>query len=151
MDKQYSFDYESYDSLSELNEQDMELVRRAKEACYTAYAPYSDFKVGAAARLASGRIVTGSNQENDVFPAGICAESNLMHHCMSNHKDDKVISMAVTSVPADKECYPCGICRQIISNAEDRQGTPIRVIMAGRDSATVIDTSKKLLPFVFKL
>lgn len=151
MEKKYSFDYESYGALSELNEQDRELALKAKEACFTAYAPYSDFNVGAAARLASGRIITGSNQESEVFPAGVCAERNLLFHWQSQYKDDPITALAIASVPDERECYPCGICRQVINDTENRQGLPIRVIMTGRDSAIVVDSSKKLLPFTFKL
>lgn len=151
MEKKYSFDYESYAGLSGLSAQDADLVRCARKACGTAYAPYSGFKVGAAVRLASGRVLTAGNQESEVFPAGMCAERSLLYYCMSNFGDDPVSAIAIASVPGEKECYPCGMCRQVMVDAEKRQGTPIRVIMSGKDSATVVDTSVKLLPFAFEL
>lgn len=151
MDKTYSFEYQHYRPLDSLPAEDRELVNAAREACASAYAPYSNFQVGAAARLKSGRVITGSNQESEVFPAGVCAERNLLFHYQAHYKDDPIVALAVTSIPGERECYPCGICRQVINDSENRQQTPVRIIMAGNDSATVIDSAKKLLPFTFKL
>ncbi|MCC8018789.1 MAG: cytidine deaminase [Rikenellaceae bacterium] len=151
MNEQYKFDYERYESLSALPEADRELADAAKEACGQAYAPYSGYRVGAAARLASGRVITGSNQESEVFPAGVCAERSLLFHHQAHYKDDPIEALAIASLPDERECYPCGICRQVINDSQNRQGNPIRVIMTGRDSATVIDTAEKLLPFTFRL
>lgn len=151
MDKKLSFDYEHFDSLKEMSEQDRILVEKAKQACDTAYAPYSDFHVGAAALLQSGAVITGSNQESEVFPAGICAERNLLFYHQAHHPQDHIIALAIASMPDKRECYPCGICRQVLNDVEKRQGTPIRVIMSGSDSATVIDSTRKLLPFLFEL
>ena len=58
----------------ELSEEDRKLITLAKNACNNSYVPYSNFAVGAAARLADGTIVTGTNQENAAYPSGICAE-----------------------------------------------------------------------------
>lgn len=151
MEQKFIFDYESYGALREMGAEDQELVQRAKEACETAYAPYSKFHVGAAARLRSGKIITGSNQESEVFPAGVCAERSLLYYHQAHHADDPIVALAIASMPDERECYPCGICRQVINDTQSRQGSPIRVIMSGRDSATAIDTAQKLLPFTFKL
>ncbi len=147
----YSFDYEHYASLQELSPDDRALVTEAQSALVRAYAPFSNFRVGAAARLKSGKILHGSNQESEVFPAGMCAERVLLFHWEDRHSDDPVESFAIASNPATRECYPCGQCRQVMLDAERRQGTPIRVIMASGDSATVVDSAEKLLPFTFKL
>ena len=69
----FKFTYDRYDSTDALPEDERQLILQAQEACKTAYAPYSEFNVGAAALLESGRTVIGSNQESEVFPAGICA------------------------------------------------------------------------------
>ena len=66
-------DYEEFGSASELNEDDRALLVKAREATRDAYAPYSNFHVGAAARLVNGEIVTGSKPGNASFPAGLCA------------------------------------------------------------------------------
>ena len=88
MEKQFRFDYEHYAALSELPEADRLLVSEAEQATARACAPYSKFRVGAAARLRSGRILHGSNIESEVFPAGLCAERTLLFHAAANHADD---------------------------------------------------------------
>lgn len=151
MEKKFSFDYKSYSRIEDMPEQERELVRTAREACGSAWAPYSNFRVGAAALLESGRILTGSNQESEVFPAGVCAERSLLFHHQAHDPGDAIVTLAIASVPGDRECYPCGICRQVINDTQKRQGKPIKVIMAGDNSASVIDSAEKLLPFTFQL
>lgn len=87
-----------------------------------AYAPYSKFRVGAAARLRSGKILCGSNQESEVFPAGMCAERSLLFHAGACHADDPIEALAIASEPSERECYPCGQCRQVLLDAERRPG-----------------------------
>lgn len=151
MKKKFVFEYSHYKHLSEMNSEDLEVTEKAKEVCKTAYAPYSKFQVGAAARLKSGKIITGSNQESGVFPAGVCAERNLLYHHQAHYKNDPIVTIAIASIPDEKECYPCGICRQVLNDSESRQGEPIKVIMSGHDSATVIESTRQLLPFTFEL
>ena len=151
MKREMKFDYESYDASHPLPEQDRQLVEAAKRATRDSYAPYSHFRVGAAARLASGRVVSGSNIESEVFPAGLCAERTLLFHAAANHADDPIESLAIASEPSERECYPCGQCRQVLVDTERRQGSPIRIIMSGSDTASVVDTAEKLLPFTFIL
>lgn len=151
MEKKFSFDYRHYNSLDSLPEADQELMERAKQACDTAFAPYSHFHVGAAALLSSGTVITGSNQESEVFPAGVCAERNLLFHAQAHYPGDPIMAIAIASAPNQRECYPCGICRQVLCDTEKRQGQPIRVIMSAADSATVVDSTRNLLPFLFEL
>ena len=151
MKKQLVFDYEHYASLAELPEADRALVREAERATATAHAPYSKFRVGAAARLRSGKILYGSNFESEVYPAGLCAERSLMFYAQANYADDPIEALAIASVPSERECYPCGQCRQVMVDVERRQGSPMRVIMSGNGSATAVDTAVRLLPFTFVL
>lgn len=151
MEKEHSIHYHHYDSLAELPDADRELVNAAKKARETAYAPSTGFRVGAAARLKSGRIMKASNQESIVGPVGVCAERNLLYHHQSNHFDDPIQAIAIASDPDSHECYPCGMCRQVLADSENRQKSPIRVIMAGHDSTTIVDTSLDLLPFHFEI
>ena len=108
MEKQFRFNYEHYASLEALPEADLRLVREAERATANAHAPYSEFRVGAAARLRSGLILRGSNIESEVYPAGLCAERTLMFHAGANHPDDPIEALAIASVPSERECYPCG-------------------------------------------
>ena len=143
--------YDSYPSLEELPAEDYALVKEAEEATKSANAPFSNFHVGAALRLKSGRTLHASNFESEVYPAGLCAERSLLFYVEANYGDDIIEALAIASNPSERECYPCGQCRQVIVDVERRQQSPIRVIMTGAGSATVVDTAEKLLPFTFKL
>lgn len=151
MEKTFRFDYTRYDSPAQMPEEDRQLIDQALRATEGAYAPYSHFRVGAAARLRSGRIVRGSNQESEVFPAGICAERSLLFHTLAEHPDDPIEALAIASSPSERECYPCGQCRQVLLDAERRQGSPMRIIMYGGGTATAVDSAELLLPFTFRL
>ena len=138
-------------SLDELAAADRQLVEAAFEATRQAYAPFSGFRVGAAARLRSGEIITAANCESEVFPSGLCAERSLLHYYATNYATDPIEALAIASNPSERECYPCGNCRQTIVDVEHRQGSPMRIIMWGNGTASVIDSAEKLLPFTFKL
>ena len=151
MKKTLDISYEHYASIAELEELDRSLVAEAEEATKTANAPYSNFHVGAAARLKSGRTLHASNFESEVYPAGLCAERSLLFYVEANYANDPIEALAIASVPSERECYPCGQCRQVIVDVERRQKSAIRVIMSGAGTATVVDSAEKLLPFTFKL
>lgn len=151
MEKQLVVHYESYAALAELPDADRALVEEAIEATSRAYAPYSHFSVGAAARLKSGRILHGSNSESEVFPAGLCAERSLLFYAQANYADDPIEAIAIASNPSERECYPCGQCRQVLVDVERRQQSPIRVIMFGGGTASVVRSTELLLPFTFVL
>ena len=151
MEKQFSFAYEHYTSREELSAEDRALVDEAVAATERAYAPYSHFQVGAAARLRSGRILTGSNSESEVFPAGLCAERSLLFYAQANYADDPIVRLAIASNPSERECYPCGQCRQVLVDVERRQKSPMRIIMYGGGSASVVKSAELLLPFTFIL
>ena len=149
--EKYSFDYRRYTAREVLPEQERLLCEKAGEACATSFSPYSNFKVGAAILFEDGEILVSSNQESEVFPSGICAERSLLYYVQANRRGKRITALAIASEPTDRECYPCGACRQVIVDTERRQNTPIRVIMCSAQSATVIDRAELLLPFTFKL
>ena len=151
METRFSFNYEHYTALAELPEADRKLVAEAERATANAHAPYSKFRVGAAARLRSGRILYGSNFESEVYPAGLCAERTLLFYAQANYADDPIEALAIASVPSERECYPCGQCRQVMVDVERRQGSPMRVVMSGNGSASVVESASLLLPFTFIL
>jgi cytidine deaminase len=138
-------------SIDELSPAEQEVVQVAFGATSKAYAPYSGFKVGAAIRLRSGKILTAANCESEVFPSGLCAERSLLYSYATNHAEDVIELMAIASDPSERECYPCGACRQVMLDAERRQQSPIRIIMAGGGTASVVESAEVLLPFTFKL
>lgn len=151
MKRTLDISYEHYATLADLDEGDRRLVEEAEKATTTANAPYSHFHVGAAVRLKSGRTLHASNFESEVYPAGLCAERSLLFYVEANYANDPIEALAIASNPSERECYPCGQCRQVIVDVERRQKSPIRVIMTGAGSATVVDSAEKLLPFTFKL
>ena len=151
MKRTLDISYEHYSSIGDLPECDRQLVAEAEEATATANARYSQFRVGAAVRLRSGRTLHASNFESEVYPAGLCAERSLLFYVEANYGDDPIEALAIASNPSERECYPCGQCRQVIVDVERRQSSPIRVIMSGAGTATVVDSAEKLLPFTFKL
>jgi cytidine deaminase len=85
---------------------DQELLARATEAAVGAYAPYSNFEVGAAVLLRDGRVITGVNVENASYPLGMCAERNALARAVAEGaRPGDVEVVAVTA-------SPCGGCRQ---------------------------------------
>ena len=110
---------------------DRDLVAQAVAAAGRAYAPYSRFQVGAALRLADGRVVSGNNQENASFPAGICAERTALHAAMASDPKGRVEVMAIAVPSGDpgRPVTPCGICRQALVEQEHRQGSAVRLLM----------------------
>lgn len=95
--------------------------------------------------------MSAANQESEVFPSGMCAERSLLYYVQSNRSGRKVRALAIASLPASRECSPCGACRQVIADTEKRQGAPIRLILCGACSATVVESARALLPFTFEL
>ena len=151
MEKKLEIGYLHVDSLDDLAAADRTLVAEAQKAVGKAYAEYSKFRVGAAARLRSGVVLHGANSESEVFPSGICAERSLLYYAEANFPNDPVEALAIASDPSERECYPCGGCRQVILDVQRRQGTPIRIIMSGGGTASVVDNAEALLPFTFRL
>lgn len=153
-EKQIVIKFEEYDSIDELVADDAELLRAAQEATFHAYAPYSQFHVGAAARLIDGSIHTGANQENASFPVGMCAEQTLMMALTSQFKNFTVDSLAVSynnwNGNSDTPISPCGKCRQFLNEFEERLERPIRVIMGGlAGKVRIVSSVADLLPLSF--
>jgi cytidine deaminase len=152
--KQLTIQYEEYSSDNELPAEDVLLLTKAREATVNAYAPYSQFHVGAAARLSNGQILTGTNQENASYPAGICAERVLLSTAASLFPGVPIQSVAISywneRGPGDRPISPCGICRQSLKEFETRTQQPIRLILGGRTGPVyVIPDSGSLLPLAF--
>ena len=154
MHQQYNFQFEVYSSIYDLNNADNELLQKAIEATNHAYAPYSNFFVGAAARLKDGTIVTGANQENASFPVGICAERVLLSSVSSQHSSTIIETIAVSydnrNGESNKPITPCGLCRQTLFEYEQRQQQPIRLILGGMEGEVyIIEKASLLLPLSF--
>ena len=140
--------------LEELSESDRELLGAACEATNRSYAPYSHFSVGAAARLASGAIVTGSNQENAAYPSGLCAERTTLFYANSQYPDQAVETLAIAARNERGEFLedpipPCGACRQVMLETEKRFNRPMRILLYGRKGIYELKSVGALLPLSF--
>lgn len=133
---------------------DAQLLDAARGATDHAYAPYSAFRVGAAVRLFNGTVLTGSNQENASFPAGICAERVVLSAASAGFPGIGVTAMALTYInksgAGDCPISPCGICRQTLAEYEQRFNCSIRLILGGiTGEIYIIDRATDLLPLAF--
>ena len=142
-------------NLSELSTQEQQLVENAKSAFKTAYAPYSGFLVGASVLLANGEVISGSNQENVAYPSGLCAERVALFYAGAKYPDIKINTIAVSIFSQKfKEVdviSPCGACRQVMAEYEDKQEQPIKVILhSPTDEVLIANTVESLLPYMFK-
>lgn len=150
----FSFNFKIYDSIDELSTEDADLLSDARRVTKFAYAPYSNFRVGATARLVNGERVTGTNQENASFPAGICAERTLLSTASSLFPGIGIDTIAISydnvNGKSDRPISPCGICRQSFAEFQQRTKHPIRIILSGLDGKVqLIENAANLLPFGF--
>jgi len=139
--------------LDELTDEDQLLVNRAIEATTSSYAPYSKFCVGAAVLLDNETIVIGANQENASFPAGICAERTALFAAAAAHPQEPVKAIAIAARNVDgltsSPVPPCGLCRQVMLETEQRSGHAMRIMLYGQTGVYVFDGIKDLLPLQF--
>ena len=144
---------EEYDSLSGLTRKDRDLIEAAREAAGNAYAPYSEFRVGAAILLENGEVFTGNNQENAAYPDGICAERVALFSANSNRPGIPISIIAVTALTKHglfpDPVYPCGSCRQALLETENRFQQPIEVLMCGEKKIQAARSIRDLLPLSF--
>ncbi|MBO3697844.1 cytidine deaminase [Roseivirga sp. E12] len=139
---------------SELDTTTLDLINRARSAAQNARAPYSDFQVGAALMLSDGSIVLGNNQENAAYPAGLCAERVAFFAAKANKPEASVLKVAIAAVRMDANenniPAPCGSCRQVMSEYENDQASPIEVYLTGGSGDIMKSNSiENLLPFKF--
>jgi cytidine deaminase len=137
----------------ELSESQRALVTVAKEQTERSYCPYSHFHVGAAALLSNGVIVRGANQENAAYPSGLCAERSALFAAGAQYPEQPVEKLAIacfTDGHFTKEPgAPCGACRQVMLETEQRYGGKMEVILFGENETLVFDSAADLLPLIF--
>ena len=142
-------------NLSELEKSDQDLIAHAQDSLLTAYAPYSGFLVGASVLLEDGNVINGSNQENVAYPSGLCAERVAMFYVGAKFPELKIKAIAVSVLSKSFEVQdvisPCGACRQVMAEYEDKQGEPIKVILHSPTNHVLIANKvQDLLPIMFK-
>lgn len=132
---------------------DLELIEKAKQATSTSYSPYSNFKVGAAVRMADGRIFTGSNQENAAYSACICAERVALLYATANAGNSYPISIAIAAQQngdfTENVITPCGECCQVLIEMEKRFSIKIKLYLIGRNEVKTLESASELLPYAF--
>jgi len=143
-----------YSNDSELPQEIAEVVSAAREALKVAYAPYSNFLVGAAALLDNGEVVMGSNFENASYPLCLCAERVALASVHSQYPGATVKVMAVTAKNPKQEITepvaPCGACRQVLLEYEQKQKAPMQIVMFGESGKlAVYKSAAGLLPMAF--
>ncbi len=145
--------YEQYSNKEELKIEERELLDKAIEATEGSYAPYSGFNVGAAVRLTNGEIVTGANQENAAYPSGTCAERTAIFYAHAKFPKENIVAIAVVAKHngelTPRLTYPCGACRQVMIESQNRAGAPIKIIVGSATAVQVIDSVNGILPFAF--
>lgn len=123
------------DSVDELSTEEQKAMQLAREAANDAYAPYSNYLVGAALLLEDGSFHKGSNQENAAYPSGLCAERTALFGMSANHPNKKIKLLAVTARRREEQEYlpalPCGACRQVMVEYEHKQADAISVLLQG--------------------
>lgn len=155
--KSLSIHYHHFQSPGELDEKAQELIETAKKSMNRAYAPYSEFKVGAALRMDDNTIIEGNNQENAAYPSGLCAERVALFYAGAQFPGKKVIEIAIVASsvkdPGFSEIVsPCGGCRQVMLETQTRQNHKIRIILSSLNGSGVIfESIDDIMPFSFDL
>lgn len=142
-----------YNHENDLEELYRRLILNAKNKTSESYSPYSNFAVGASVLLDQGSYVSATNQENASYPLCRCAESVVLSAASSQYPTAKIIAMSIavfyqgkfTDVPVS----PCGACRQMIKEQEDRYGHDIALYLYGQTKITKIASVKDILPLCF--
>ena len=140
--------------LSELSDDEKFWVDTAVISSSSAYAPYSNFQVGAAVVLTNGQIVTGNNQENAAYPSGLCAERVALFYAGARYPDTPVKAIVIVACRdgiIQPQISPCGACRQVLLETERRHKQPIRILLCGSDEVYSIDSAESLLPLSFSM
>ena len=141
-------------SFEELDSQKQKLINKAKEQVTKAYAPYSGFHVGAAIELENGEIFAGSNQENSAYPSGLCAERVAMFYANAQYPNVAVKTLAIAAFTngnfLEYPVTPCGSCRQVLLESEQRFEKDITILLYGTKEIFMIDNVKQLLPLCFE-
>ena len=155
LQKELQIKYLEFDSKNELAEEDKQLIDKAVEALQTSYAPYSQFKVGAAIKLSSGKIIIGSNQENSASPLCLCAERVAIFAAKVAYPDEVIEKIAITAFSEnfdiEEPVVPCGSCRQTMVETVNRQnGKPFEIILhSPNDKVIIFQSINDLLPLSF--
>ena len=150
----HQFEYFRSSDINDFSKQEQLLIKETMAKAKNAYAPYSKFNVSSGILLSDDMILSATNVENASYPVGICAERNVLSYCMSNYPKSIITTIAVYAQKSigelNQPITPCGMCRQALLEAENKQGKSIRLIMIGNNNNfLVVNKCQYLLPFAF--
>nr|MBS0037338.1 cytidine deaminase [Saprospiraceae bacterium] len=154
LSREKTIKYTEYPSADQLSREDIDLLTRAWNQTQNAYAPYSHFKVGACLSLEDGTTISGSNQENASYPAGLCAERVALFSAAGTHPGKKIIALAISAKNQTNDLldpvFPCGFCLQVLVEMERKQQKPIRLIIGNPNTRVLVfDSGGDMMPFAF--
>lgn len=143
-----------FEDRSELAKDVNDLMSQAIEARKNAYAPYSNFQVGAAVLLDNHEVVVGNNQENASYPSGLCAERTAIYYAGARFPKSKIRKIVISAASNSGKTFdpipPCGACRQAIAEYEIKQNSPIEIYFMGATGNVIMSQSlANILPLVF--
>ncbi|NAY92865.1 cytidine deaminase [Muricauda sp. JGD-17] len=152
--QQLGFELSIFDTSDELSKEEKKVLEAAEAARNNAYAPYSNFYVGAAVLLENGEIIIGNNQENASYPSGLCAERVAVFQAGAQFPGVTIVSIAISAAAKehllDVPAAPCGNCRQSIIEYEQRQKKPIALLMkAEKGPVYACSSVADILPLAF--
>lgn len=154
MRKEINISFEVFNNKESLNLTARNLYEEAKKAREKSYALYSEFSVGCAILLENGEIIHGNNQENAAYPSGLCAERTAIFWTSANYPNEKIKAIFIVGAPDHstdtKPIPPCGACRQVLLEYENKQHADIELYFAAPNSEIFhLKNVKDLLPFSF--
>lgn len=104
-------------------------------------------------RLADGTIMIGANQENAAYPSGLCAERTAIFAAQAQHPELAIHELAIAARNVHglmaNPITPCGACRQVILEIEERYHHPVRILLYGTKCVYIIDSVRDILPLTF--
>ena len=140
-------------NFDELSADAQRLVGAAIKATDNSYADYSHFHVGAAVRLSDSTIIIGANQENAAFPSGLCAERTAIFAAQAQHPELSIQALAIAAKNSNglmpEPVTPCGSCRQVVLQIEERYHHPVAILLYGTERIFRFHSIRDLLPFCF--
>ncbi len=151
---QFNIPYKKYSSFETLPVSFQVLWSKALEARKHSHSPYSHFTVGAAIELENGEFITGTNQENAAFPAGLCAERVAMYRAGIQAPNQKFTRIAICASKEGEDIMqsapPCGGCRQVMLEFEKRHQQSFELLFTDANGDfIVINSPSDLFPFSF--
>jgi len=141
--------------LDELSNDEQMLIKKAQSILKTSYSSYSGFSVGASVLLDNGITIEGSNQENVAYPSGLCAERVALFYTGAQYPNNTIKTIAISALSKSFEIEdyisPCGACRQVMAEYEEKQSSKIKILLHSPNDKVLISNSvEDLLPFVFR-